>query len=159
MLAEASTRAGTVKCDNLLHIQGGLTRKTYTGQYRTANLFFAESEANRLNTYAAICEAHREPQLGSKIIDALLMLFPDEDSVHALTESDLLNIGSTRDILCLVNDQDLMLSIMRTGLVVVATSPFRSKMFKGPFYSKNWLSLPDIKEEDEDGPRLKKFFL
>jgi hypothetical protein len=32
-------------------------------------------------------------------------------------------------------------------------------MYEGPFYSKNWLSLPDIEEEDEGQPRPKKFFL
>jgi hypothetical protein len=159
MLAEASTRAPIIKCDDTLHIQGGLTHKTYAGQYNDVNPFFSESESKRLNTYAAIAEAHSEPRLASKILDALLMPFPDEDTVSALTESRLLEVGSTRDILRFVNDRDLVLGIARTGLVVIATSPFRSEMFEGPFYSKNWLSLPDIEEEDEDGPRPKKFFL
>ncbi|KAG2747822.1 hypothetical protein P692DRAFT_20875155 [Suillus brevipes Sb2] len=124
MLTEASTRAPIIKCDNMLHIQGGLTQKTYAGQYNDVNPFFSESEAKHLNSYAAIAEAHGEPSLASKIIDSLLMPFPDEDTVSALTESRLLDIGSARDILRLVNDRDLVLGITRTGLVVVATSPF-----------------------------------
>ncbi|KAG2740852.1 hypothetical protein P692DRAFT_20880636 [Suillus brevipes Sb2] len=105
MLTEASTRAPIIKCDNMLHIQGGLTRKMYAGQYNDVNPFFSESESKRLNTYAAIAEAHSEPQLASKIINALLMPFPDEDTVSALTESRLLDVGSARDILHLVNDR------------------------------------------------------
>jgi hypothetical protein len=88
------------------------------------NPFFSESEAKHLNSYAAIAEAHGEPSLASKIIDSLLMPFPDEDTISALTESRLLDIGSARDILRPVNDRDLVLGITRTGLVVIATSPF-----------------------------------
>jgi hypothetical protein len=159
MLAEASTRAPTIKCDNDLHIQGSLTHSTYAGRYRTVNPFFTESEAKRLNSYAAIAEAHNEPQLASKILDTLLMPFPDEDSVNALTESRLLDVGSARDILRLVNDRDLVLGIARTGLVVIATSPFRSEMFDDPILSKEWFTLSDLEDEVTQEPKPKKFFL
>jgi hypothetical protein len=151
MLAEASTRAPIIKCDNILHIQGGLTKKTYAGRYDDVNPFFSESEAKRLNTYAAIAEAHGEPQLASKILDTLLMPFPDEDTISALTESRLLDVGSVRDILRLAFDRDLVLGIARTGLVIVATSPFRSEKFDERHV------LSDIEEEEE--PKPKKFFL
>jgi hypothetical protein len=93
MLVKASTCASTIKCDNILHIQGSLTHKTYAGQYNDINLFFSESESKYLNTYAAIAKAHAEPQLVSKILDALLMPFPDEDIISALTESCFLDVG------------------------------------------------------------------
>jgi len=84
MLAKASTRAETIKCDNMLHIKGGLSNKTYTGCYNDVNPFFSESEAKRLNSYAAIAKAHGEPELASKILDALLMPFPDEVTISVL---------------------------------------------------------------------------
>ncbi|KAG2139787.1 hypothetical protein DEU56DRAFT_912053 [Suillus clintonianus] len=99
MLAEASMRAGTIKCDNSLHIKGGLMHSTYAGRYEDVNLFFSVSETKRLNSYSAIAEAHGEPELASKILDTLLMLFPDEDTISALTESRLLDVGTVHDIL------------------------------------------------------------
>jgi hypothetical protein len=137
MLAEASTHTPIVKCDNTLHIQGGLTKKTYAGHYDDVNSFFSESKAKCLYTYAAITEAHREPQLASKILNTLLMPFPDKDTVSALTESHLLNVGSVRDMLHLAFDQDLVLGIAHTGLVIVGTSPFRSDKFYKPYNSEN----------------------
>jgi hypothetical protein len=161
MLAEASTRAKTIKCDHLLLIKGGLSNKDYAGQYDDVNPFFSETEAKRLNSYAAIAEAHGEPELASKILDALLMPFPDEDTVSALTESRLLDVGTSRDILRLAHDRDLVLGIARTGLVIVATSPFRTEMFDDPIHSKEWYVLSDIDEEGEEPqpPKSKKFFL
>jgi len=66
-----------------------------------------------------------------------------------------------RDILRMAFDRDLVLGIARTGLVTVATSPFRSKMFDDPFLSKEWYVLSDIDEEGEEPqpPKSKKFFL
>jgi hypothetical protein len=161
MLAEASTLASTIKCDQMLHIQGGLTPKTYQGQYEDVNPFFSQSENKRLNSYAAIAEHHGEPILASKIIEALLMPYPDEDTISALVESRLLDIGSVRDILRLALDRDLVLEIARTGLTVIATSPFRSEMFEDPFYSKEWYSVSDIAEDPDEEPKSKgkKFFL
>ncbi|KAG1855177.1 hypothetical protein DFJ58DRAFT_745538 [Suillus subalutaceus] len=142
MLAEATTHAKTIKCDNLLHIQGGLTEK-------------------RLNAYAAAAEAHGEPELASKILDALLMPFPNKDIVSTLTESQFLNIGTSQDILRLTHERDLVLGITCTGLAIVATSPFRSKKFDDLGFSNEWYILSDINEEDEEDQhsKSKKFFL
>lgn len=161
MLAEASRHAHTIKCDHFLHIQGGISPSTYLGRYEDANPFFSESECKRLNSYAAIAENHGEPIFGSKILDALLMPFPDEDTIRALTESRLLDVGTIKDILRLALDRDLVLGIARTGLTTIATSPFRSEMFEDPFYSKEWFVLSDIAEEPEEEPKskAKKFFL
>lgn len=161
MLAEASRHAHTIKCDHFLHIQGGISPSTYLGRYEDANPFFSESECKRLNSYAAIAENHGEPIFGSKILDALLMPFPDEDTIRALTESRLLDVGTIKDILHLAFDRDLVLGIARTGLTTIATSPFRSEMFEDPFYSKEWFVLSDIAEEPEEEPKskAKKFFL
>ncbi|KAG2740921.1 hypothetical protein P692DRAFT_20880955, partial [Suillus brevipes Sb2] len=140
MLTEASTLASTIKCNQTLHNQGGLTPKTYQGQYEDVNLFFSQSENKWLNSYAAIAEHHGEPILASKILEALLMPYPDEDTIGALVESRLLDIGSVHNILRLALDRDLVLEIARTGLTVIAISPFRSEMFEDPFYSKEWYS-------------------
>ncbi|KAG1856756.1 hypothetical protein F4604DRAFT_1931750 [Suillus subluteus] len=59
----------------------------------------SKSEAKHLNSYTAVAKAHREPELASKILDALLMPFPDEDTIYALMDSRLLNVGNTQDIL------------------------------------------------------------
>ncbi|KAG1779793.1 hypothetical protein EV702DRAFT_1195150 [Suillus placidus] len=162
MLTEASTRAKTTKCDHMLHIKGGLTHKFYSRHYDDVNPFFSENKAKCINSYAAIAEAHGEPELASKILDTLRMPFPDEDTISALTESRLLDVGTVRDILRFAFDRDLVLLIARTGLVVVATSPFRSDMFDNPAISHKWNVLTDIYEtEEEDQPKLKpkKFFL
>lgn len=163
MLAESSQRTPVIKCDHYLTIKGGLTQREYAGRYDDVNPFFTESEAKRLNSYAAVAEAHGEGQFASKILDALLMPFPDEDTVNALIESRLLDVGSTRDILRFAFDRDLVLGIARTGLVIVATSPFRSDMFDDPTMSDEWYVLSDIAEEDEEipepKPKKKKFFL
>ncbi|KAG1739626.1 hypothetical protein EDD22DRAFT_851929 [Suillus occidentalis] len=163
MLAESSQRAPVVKCDHYLTIQGGLTKRVYAGRYDNVNPFFTESEAKCLNSYVAVAEAHGESQFASKILDALLMPFPDEDTVNALTETRLLDVGSTRDILRLAFDRDLILGIARTGLVIVATSPFQSEMFEDPSMPNEWRVLSDIAEEDEEMPKpkskKKKFFL
>ncbi|KAG1832595.1 hypothetical protein F4604DRAFT_1945958 [Suillus subluteus] len=95
MLAEATNRTKIIKCDELLHIQGGYTNKIYSGHYDDVNPFFSESEAKRLNSYTAIAEAHREPELASKFLDALLMPCPNEDTIYALMDSRLLNVGNT----------------------------------------------------------------
>ncbi|KAG1777543.1 hypothetical protein EV702DRAFT_1045286 [Suillus placidus] len=161
MLAKASTQASTIKCDHMLHIQGGLTLRTYKGQYEDINQFFSKSENKCLNSYAAIVEHHGEPILASKILEALLMPCPDEDTISALTESCLLNIGSVKDILSLVLDWDLMLGIARTGLHVISMSPFRAKKFEDPFYSKEWYILSDNSENTAKvlKSKGKKFFL
>ncbi|KAG1769716.1 hypothetical protein EV702DRAFT_1049596 [Suillus placidus] len=161
MLAEASTQASTIKCDHMLHIQGGLTPKTYKGQYEDVNPFFSESENKCLNSYAAIVENHKEPILASKILEALLMPCPDEDTISALTESHLLDIGSVKDILHLALDRDLVLGITRTGLTVILMSPFRAEKFEDPFYSKEWFVLSDNSENSAKVPKSKgkKFFL
>ncbi|KAG1862916.1 hypothetical protein C8R48DRAFT_773649 [Suillus tomentosus] len=83
------------------------------------------------------------------------MPFPDEDTISALTESHLLDVGTVKDILCLASDRDLVLGITRSGLTIIATSPFRSQMFEDPFYSKKWFVLSDIAEEPEDEPKSK----
>jgi hypothetical protein len=88
--------------------------------------------------YSAIAEHHGEPILTSKILEALLMPYPDKNTISALTESHLLNVGSVHDILRLALDCDLVLEIACTGLTVIATSPFHSEMFEVPFYSKKW---------------------
>jgi len=95
MLAKASTQVKTIKCDHLLLIKGGLSNKDYAGQYDDVNPFFSETEAKHLNSYAAVAKAHGEPELASKILDALLMPFPDEDTISTLTESQLLNVGTS----------------------------------------------------------------
>ncbi|KAG1759916.1 hypothetical protein EDD22DRAFT_848872 [Suillus occidentalis] len=161
MLAEASSQANIIKCDEILHIEGSLTPALYKGQYKNVNPFFSHSEGKRLNSYAAIAELHGEPQLVSKIIEALLMPYPDEDTVHTLVESRLLDVGAVRDILQMALDRDLMLCITRTGLHVILTSPFRTENFESPFYSKGWYSLSDISEDPYDEPKTKgkKFFL
>ncbi|KAG1774933.1 hypothetical protein EV702DRAFT_1199773 [Suillus placidus] len=115
ILAKVSTQASTIKCGHMLHIQGGLIAKTYKGRYEDVNLFFSKSESKHLNSYAAIIENHGEPILASKILEALLMPCPDEDTVSALTESRLLDIGSVKDILCLALDRDLVLGIVCMG--------------------------------------------
>jgi hypothetical protein len=99
MLAKASSQAPIIKCDNSLHIEGGLTPKVYKGQYEDVNPSFSQSKSKRLNSYAAILEHYGEPILASKVLEALLMPFPDEDTVSALTESRLLDVGTVRDIL------------------------------------------------------------
>ncbi|KAG0701120.1 hypothetical protein DFH29DRAFT_876122 [Suillus ampliporus] len=156
-----SNRAKTINCDNMLHIKGGLAHKNYLGHYDNVNPFLSESEAKRLNSYAAIAEAHREPELASKILDTLLMPFPNEDIIGGLTESGLLNVRTVHDILHFAFDRDLVLWITQTGLVIVATSPFWSNMFDDVFMLNNWYVLPDIdeKEEEEEQPKPKKFFL
>ncbi|KAG1753436.1 hypothetical protein EDB19DRAFT_2021567 [Suillus lakei] len=141
MLAEASMCTGTIKCDNSLHIKGGLTHSTYAGCYKDVNPFFF-----------TIAEAHGEPELASKILDTLLMPFPDEDTISALTESHLLNVRTVCDILWFAFNQDLVLRIAHTGLVIVAISPFWSDVFEG-------YVLPDIAEEEEEPSKPKKFFL
>lgn len=163
MLAELSQRAPIIKCDHYLTIKGGLTNRVYAGRYDDVNPFFTESEAKCLNLYAAVAEAHREGEFASKILDALHMPFPDEDTVQALTKTQLLDVGSTQDILWLAFDWDLILGITHTGLIIVATSPFQSGMFEDPSMSNEWYVLPDIAEEDEEIPepmlKKKKFFL
>ncbi|KAG1771694.1 hypothetical protein EV702DRAFT_1201871 [Suillus placidus] len=104
MLTEASTHTEIIKCDNMLHIKGGLTNTIYSGRYNDVNPFFSESKARCLNSYAAIAETHGEPELASKILDSLLMPFPDEDTISALTKSCLLDVGTVRDILHFVFD-------------------------------------------------------
>ncbi|KAG1830488.1 hypothetical protein DFJ58DRAFT_736960 [Suillus subalutaceus] len=138
-----------------------LAEATYSGRYDDVNPFFLESEARCLNSYATVAEAHGESEFASVIIDALLMPFPDEDTISVLTESRLLDVGSVHDILCLAFDRDLVLGIAQTRLVTVATSPFRSKMFEDPFLSDKWYVLSDIVEEEEQEPKSKskKFFL
>jgi hypothetical protein len=86
MLAEASSCVETIKCGQTLHIQEGLTNKVYTRHYNDVNPFFLESEAKWMNSYAAIAKAYGEGELASKILDALLMPFPDEDTVSVLNE-------------------------------------------------------------------------
>ncbi|KAG1723342.1 hypothetical protein EDB19DRAFT_1916168 [Suillus lakei] len=114
MLAEASNCAETIRYDSELHIKGGLTNQIYSGRYNDINLFFSESEAKCLNSYAAIAKAHREPELASKILDTLLMPFPDKDTINTLTESRLLNIGTVCEILHFAFDRDLVLRIAVT---------------------------------------------
>ncbi|KAG2338263.1 hypothetical protein BDR05DRAFT_1004402 [Suillus weaverae] len=161
MLAEASTQASTIKCDHMLHIQGGLTPKTYKGQYEDMNPFFSKSKNKCLNLYTAIVENHGEPILASKILEALLMPCPDEDTISALTEFRLLNIGSIKDILRLVLDRDLVLGITCTGLTVISMSPFHAEKFEDPFYSKEWFILSDNSENSAKvlKSKGKKFFL
>ncbi|KAG1773722.1 hypothetical protein EV702DRAFT_1200855 [Suillus placidus] len=135
--------------------------ETYKGQYEDVNPFFSESENKHLNSYAAIVENHGEPILASKILEALLMPCPDEDTISALTESRLLDIGSVKDILRLTLDRDLVLRIARTGLTVISTSPFCAEKFEDPFYSKEWFILSDNSENPAKVPKSKgkKFYL
>ncbi|KAG1776138.1 hypothetical protein EV702DRAFT_1046308 [Suillus placidus] len=125
-------RSKFVIAHNFLN-QGGLTPKTYKGQYEDVNLFFSESENKHLNLYAAIIEHHGEPILTSKILEALLMPCPDEDTISTLTKSCLLDIRSVKDILHLGLDRDLVLGIAHTGLNVISMSPFHAKKFEDPF--------------------------
>lgn len=90
MFAEASSCMGTIKHDQTLHIQGGLSNKVYTGGYNDINLSFSESEAKQMNSYAAIAEAHGEGELATKILNTFLMPFSDEDTVSV----SLLNLDS-----------------------------------------------------------------
>jgi hypothetical protein len=161
MLAKASSQASIINCDHLLHIEGSLTPAVYKGQYQDVNPFFSCSESKHLNSYAAIAEHHGEPQLASKIIEALLMPYPDEDTVSALVESRLLDVGAVRDILRMALDRDIVLRIVRTGLHVIPTSPFYAESFENPFYSKKWYSVSDIFEDPVEEPKTKgkKFFL
>ncbi|KAG1854017.1 hypothetical protein F4604DRAFT_1932988 [Suillus subluteus] len=69
------------------HMLGGYTNKIYSGCYNGVNPFFLESEAKCLNSYAAVAEAHGEPEFASKILDALLMPFPNKDTIYALMDS------------------------------------------------------------------------
>ncbi|KAG1850234.1 hypothetical protein DFJ58DRAFT_729330 [Suillus subalutaceus] len=136
MLVEATNRAKIIQCDESLHIQGSYTNKIYSGCYDDINPFFSESKAKHLNSYAAIAKAHGEPELASKILDALLMPFPDKDTIYALTDSRLLD-----------------------DLLLLLPSPFRSEMFDD-LVSKEWYVLSDIDKEEDEGPtKLKKFFL
>lgn len=89
------------------------------------------------------------------------MPYPNEDTVSALIESQLLDVGAVWDILWMALDQDLILRIVQTGLHVIPTSPFYAKSFENPFYSKRWYLVSDIFEDpvDELKSKGKKFFL
>lgn len=115
---------------------GSLSPRTYVGCYKDINLFFSKSKCKHLNSYAAIIKNHRKPILTLKILDALLMFFSNNNTVSALTESWLLDVGSVKDILCHIPDKDLVLGIMHRPHYYYNLS-LLCEMFEDPFHSNS----------------------
>ncbi|KIK32484.1 hypothetical protein CY34DRAFT_19020 [Suillus luteus UH-Slu-Lm8-n1] len=122
---------------HLINLLNTILSTLYAERYDNVNPSFTKSEAKYLNSYATVAEAHGEGEFVSKILNALQMPFLDEDTVHALMETQLLNVGT------------------HTGLVIVATFSFQSNMFEDPLMSDEWYVLPNIIIKDEEIPESK----
>ncbi|KAG1845846.1 hypothetical protein F4604DRAFT_1936768 [Suillus subluteus] len=117
------------------------------------NPFITLHEAQHFNAIITVARFHGEDKFASKLEDSLLMPFPDpnEDIMGAMAECDLLDTGSTEQILQFARDRDKVLNVKRSSIVVIATSPFRTEYFDGPSsLPSTWYELSGIDYDEED---------
>lgn len=126
MFEEASRQSTILKCDQTDHIKGGTPKSFFASPYIDVNPFFSPTEAERLNSFISVARFHSEDAFASALTDTLLMPYPDEDTICALVTSGLLDTGSHDETLKFARDRDDILGVKRSGLVVLATSPFLS---------------------------------
>ncbi|KAG1872216.1 hypothetical protein F4604DRAFT_1925824 [Suillus subluteus] len=126
MFKEATCQSTILKCDQTDHIKGGTPKSFYASPYVDVNPFFSPTKPERLNSFISVACFHNEDAFASALIDTLLMPYPDEDTIHVLVTSDLLDSGSRDKTLQFACDRDHILGVKRSGLVILATSPFLS---------------------------------
>ncbi|KAG1848669.1 hypothetical protein F4604DRAFT_1687631 [Suillus subluteus] len=128
MLTEATSMSPILSCDKLDHIKGSIPTSFFIGKYIDVNPFFTPSECRRLNAYISVACFHGEHEFASRLSDALLMPFPDEDIVGELTTSHTFDTGTFDNIISAAQDLDHVLKVHRSGIIVLKTSPFCSKI-------------------------------
>ncbi|KAG1888099.1 hypothetical protein F4604DRAFT_1916011 [Suillus subluteus] len=132
-------------------IKGNLPKSFFIGRYNEVNPFITPSEARRFNAYIAIAHFHGEDDFTSKLEDTLLMPFPDEDIIRAMAECDLLDMGTTEQIIQFAQDRDKVLNVKCTSLIIISTSPFWTEYLNGPSSLPSfWFKLSGIDEEEEN---------
>ncbi|KAG1850193.1 hypothetical protein DFJ58DRAFT_842469 [Suillus subalutaceus] len=151
MLSEASNMLPILKCDKRNVIKSNLPKSFFIGRYNEVNPFITPREARHFNAIIAVARFHGEDEFASKLKDSLLMPFPDEDTIGAMAECDLLDTGSNKQIIQFARDRDKVLNVKRSSIVVIATSPFRTEYFDGPSsLPSTWYELSGIDYDEED---------